>query len=240
VCVRVDVPRKCAYMPPFTHTHTHTHTHLPYSRFSPLTPTACPAGHRCSWNTKTPCDGISEYQPRTGASSCLAATQCLSEFKAPTPTSDRICCRKDITVQYTAHNKGTIFIDGTRREEFYDFRTAHSMPSLTSSTVAIMGVYKNNGPAALLVVMDTRVSDASWRCTSTQPAPNWMRPGFDDSGWPQAVEHGSHGDEPWGPVDGITGTKAKWIWVADNNVAGSVWCRSPGKCVVVMGGGPLV
>lgn len=67
------------------------------------------------------------------------------------------------------------------------------------------------------------VSDRSWRAASPadggwDPAdPAWRQPGFDDRGWPMAVEQAPNGAAPWG-LTSLVAPQAKWIWSYLSNV----------------------
>jgi len=63
-------------------------------------------------------------------------------------------------------------------------------------------------PAGLLAALEVDVeggtpirlaTDARWRA-SRDEAEGWLRPGFDDRGWPLAAELGPLGMPPWGPI----------------------------------------
>lgn len=45
------------------------------------------------------------------------------------------------------------------------------------------------------------VSDASWKCTSTEPAKDWGQVEYDDSKWVHAHVLASYGSKPWGLID---------------------------------------
>ncbi len=45
--------------------------------------------------------------------------------------------------------------------------------------------------------------DQSWK-TAERAAPDWCRPGFDDSTWPPCVEFASYGEGPWGAISNRT------------------------------------
>ncbi|MBI2300736.1 MAG: PD40 domain-containing protein, partial [Armatimonadetes bacterium] len=74
----------------------------------------------------------------------------------------------------------------------------------------------------------TVVTDGGWR-GSVREAPGWMRPEFDDSGWPAARVHGDFGMPPWGTM-GLTVTPAvpldfegaSWIWTPEPKGLGAV------------------
>merc|ERR1711871_321600 len=71
------------------------------------------------------------------------------------------------------------------------------------------------------------VTSSSWKCSVEQDGQGtWMKPDFDDSKWPTAVEEGQNGILPWGERPGIS-KKAFWIFTHDTyNMRGQqVYCR---------------
>ena len=98
-------------------------------------------------------------------------------------------------------------------------------------------------------------SDDTWKCFANEMGPDshgneppsgWQLPGFDDSGWGNAVMHAGYLDDRWGygpadscngcnniwnyvkgdhlPVEGIS-TNAHWIWTHDHDAHNDVFCR---------------
>lgn len=97
------------------------------------------------------------------------------------------------------------------------------------------------------------VTDADWRClviheapldracedeaepepgvgpcgfTATEEPEGWREPGFDDSGWPAAVEHSASAVRPKGGYDDISWRDgARLIWSADLETQNTLLCR---------------
>lgn len=94
------------------------------------------------------------------------------------------------------------------------------------------------------------VSNNSWTCKAIHQAPlnkscerssnplaeckstiinepeNWMTSGFDDSDWPQAVEHSARAVRPHGGYDQYTWEpSAKLIWTEDLEIDNTILCR---------------
>lgn len=67
--------------------------------------------------------------------------------------------------------------------------------------------------------MEYSYTDATWRCSrrspdiedTSTPHLSWYERDFDDWNWPQAEVLGRNGEEPYEPMEAITGN-AQWIW----------------------------
>jgi hypothetical protein len=87
---------------------------------------------------------------------------------------------------------------------------------LPGDNVVAVVVSSTSGVPALLLHLDELsrelVSDASFR-VSTMPAGDWMLPGFDDSAWQSAVDHGTPASNPdCRPALGFpAGSGARWV-----------------------------
>ena len=70
------------------------------------------------------------------------------------------------------------------------------------------------------------VSDGSWKVSTVEQA-GWNLPGFNDSGWANALAYGAYGTSPWHTeVAGFpSGAGAQWIWSADNDADNLVYFR---------------
>lgn len=74
-----------------------------------------------------------------------------------------------------------------------------------TNTLAVSGRNRYVGPAGLVAKLEVEladgrrldvVTDASWRVTR-QNQSGWQQPGFDDSGWSDALEVAPYGEGPW-------------------------------------------
>lgn len=74
-----------------------------------------------------------------------------------------------------------------------------------TNTLAVSDRNRNVGPAGLVAKLEVEladgrrldvVTDASWRVTR-QNQSGWQQPGFDDSGWSDALEVAPYGEGPW-------------------------------------------
>lgn len=74
-----------------------------------------------------------------------------------------------------------------------------------SNTLAVSARNRYVGPAGLVAKLEVELTDgqrvdvltdSSWR-VSRQNEPGWNQPGFDDSGWSEALEVAAYGEGPW-------------------------------------------
>jgi len=97
---------------------------------------------------------------------------------------------------------------------------------LPGESVIAVVVTAESEPPALLVELEelerAHVSDGSWK-VSREPSGDWMLPGFDDSSWAPALDHGSVAQNPdCTPSAGFpAGSSAHWITASEpaTNVA---------------------
>merc|ERR1711871_429165 len=106
--------------------------------------------------------------------------------------------------------------------------TSRFRAPLGIETFAIKAKGGKNGRSGILGMFGKDlVTSSSWKCSVEQDGQGtWMKPDFDDSKWPTAVEEGQNGILPWGERPGIS-KKAFWIFTHDTyNMRGQqVYCR---------------
>jgi hypothetical protein len=87
--------------------------------------------------------------------------------------------------------------------------------SATTRVIAVSGKDVGRVIACILAEVsgDRLVTDTSWKCTTRAPS-TWMKPDYDDSHWPAAIQASTNPDRLHGKISGIS-SKAKWIWTAN-------------------------
>lgn len=117
----------------------------------------------------------------------------------------------------TADNQFKIYVNGKLAGESDGTDEAWRSPKLLDvmgklvagdNVLAVQASNPTPSPAGLIAKLvlnsndgpqETFVTDKAWKCSPTAPE-GWQQPEFDDSAWPQAMELGSFGCEPWGDI----------------------------------------
>ena len=113
-------------------------------------------------------------------------------------------------IQVTVDNGYALFVNGTQigTGDSWSIPGIYDVTGKLSGGRNVLAVQGSNldGPFGMILGMTIKlddgstisvVSDSSWRTTLRQPAGDWMRVGFDDSGWVGANEICAADEGPW-------------------------------------------
>ena len=133
-----------------------------------------------------------------------------------------IIITNEITV--TAVNYYQLFFDGilVAYRSYIDNFQLFGKTLLPTSTrvIAIVGTRTLNFPPAPAGIIASDSSgqfwtNSSWRCSNVS-VNGWMDVGFNDRGWPYAIEVSFNGKGYWESLSDIS-ANAKWIWTNNLN-----------------------
>ena len=128
-----------------------------------------------------------------------------------------------VTLTVTADNECNVYADGDEVLASYTWDEAHSVSLDEACVLAIFAINGDGGDAGILASTSTGVvTDASWKCSTTDPT-GWRLPGFDDAAWAQAQVIAANDGSVRASVAEIS-SDAKWIWTQNTNDV-LVFCR---------------
>ena len=126
------------------------------------------------------------------------------------------------TLYVNGENVGETTVDQWQQVMTFPFQASCSTPTV----YAVDGV-DNAGVSAFIGDINhcgepIQTNAGKWKCSTDCPD-GWTGVDFDDSAWPNAVDAGINGVDPWGATD-VSGT-SHWIWTANTQDDDRACCR---------------